>query len=733
MGIEVDVGGQQTLSLQQAMELALQFHSDGDLAVAEGIFRNILEADPYQPVALHLLGVIVHQSGEIGSAVNLINRALAIAPEYPEAHNDLGRALQELGKLEEAADSYRTAVNIMPDFAEAYSNLGVALQKLHRLDEAAECYHRAVTIRPEVAEVHFNFGITLQKLKQLDEAVESYRRAISIKPDFAVAHNNLGMLLQKLNRLDEAADCFRITLAIEPDYPEVHYNLGKTLKSLNKMDAAINSFRRAIDLKPDYAEAHYDLGVALEKSHKITEAFNSYGKALAIKPDYADAHNNLGNVFKELGRLKEAAESYRRAVAVRPTFIEAQSNLLFSLSYSADHLPGELLDEACRFGTMVETAGDVRSRHANSRDPDRRLRIGMVSGDFRQHPVSYFLESILSELDAGKLELFAYATSTKEDGVTARIREHFPHWRCCAAWDNETLAAKIIEDRIDILVDLSGHTSNNRLAVFAMKPAPLQVTWLGYIATTGVGAMDYILCDQWVLPPEDEGHFVEKPWRLPDAYLCFTPPDLQVEVGALPALKNSYVTFGCFNNLTKINDAVIALWADILRSVSDSRLILMAKQLADTAVQGEVSSLFSSHGVSPERLILQGPSDRASYLAAYNQVDIAFDPFPYGGVTTSSEALWMGTPLLTKQGDRFVSRAGGSILRNAGLGDWIAGTSEDYVAKGIAFAADLPALSELRKGLRSQYLASSVCDAPRFARNLERAFTGMWSRWCKAS
>jgi predicted O-linked N-acetylglucosamine transferase (SPINDLY family) len=303
-------------------------------------------------------------------------------------------------------------------------------------------------------------------------------------------------------------------------------------------------------------------------------------------------------------------------------------------------------------------------------------------------------------------------------------------WKSLVGLSDDRAAHRVREDAIDILVDLSGHTAHNRLRLFARKPAPVQVTWLGYPATTGLQAMDYILCDRYVAPANESDHFVEKPWYLPNTYLCLTPPQDEIAVGALPALTKGRVTFGCFNNLTKMNDAVVALWAQVLHAVPGSRLFLKTNQLNDPSLQRATLSRFADRGIAADRLTLEGASSHADYLATYNRVDIALDPFPFTGGTTSVEGLWMGVPVITKRGDRFIAHQGESILHNVGLPDWIAADNEAYVAIAVARAADLSGLATLRAKLRSRLLASPLCDAPLFARNLEAAFRGMWQAYC---
>ncbi len=389
--------------------------------------------------------------------------------------------------------------------------------------------------------------------------------------------------------------------------------------------------------------------------------------------------------------------------------------------------------EARRYGELVMRLARPCKVWGNMPDPARRLRVGLVSGDLRAHPVGYFLENVLAALSAhaaGRLEIFAYSNHFSADAVTGRIKACCRGWHQAVGLSDEALARRIHGDGIDILFDLSGHTAHNRLPVFAWKPAPVQVAWLGYFATTGVAAMDYLIADPWTLPETEEIYFTEKIWRLPETRLCFTPPDVDVAVAPLPALTIGYITFGCFNNLTKVNDAVVALWARVLASVPNSRLFLKTKQLNEAAVRQSVAERFAAHGIGVGRIILEGSEPRAKYLAAYHRVDIALDPFPFTGGTTSAEGLWMGVPVLTLAGESFLSRQGIGLLMNAGLPEWIAADADDYVARAVSHAGDLQRLAALRNGLRQQVLASPIFDAPRFVRHFEAALRGMWAQWC---
>ena len=489
------------------------------------------------------------------------------------------------------------------------------------------------------------------------------------------------------------------------------------------------SFRRALEIKPDYAEAHSNLGVTLREQGRLTEAEASYRRALEIKPDYAEAHSNLGNILLEQGRPTEAEASYRRALKIKPDYAEAHSNLLFALNYTDSHHHAYRLEEAYRYGQMA--AGKVGKRFAAWRclPHPERLRVGLVSGDLRNHPVGYFLESVLAQVTSSRLELIAYPTDSKVDELTARIKPYFSAWKSLVGQSDEAAARLIHADGVHLLLDLSGHTEKNRLPIFAWKPAPVQASWLGYFATTGLAEMDFLLGDPYNTPAEEAGQFTETIWRLPESHLCFTPPDVALEVGPLPALSFSSITFGCFNKLTKMNDNVVALWAKVLQAVPHSRLLLKARQLNDLRVRDITRQRFAAAGITSDRLLLEGGSPRAEYLKAYNRVDIALDPFPYPGGTTSVEGLWMGVPVITRRGDRFLSHQGESIVNNAGLVDWIAANDDDYVAKAVLHATNLSGLAALRTTLRRQVLASPLCDAPRFARHMATALWGMWERW----
>ncbi|MBF0462781.1 MAG: tetratricopeptide repeat protein [Magnetococcales bacterium] len=515
-------------------------------------------------------------------------------------------------------------------------------------------------------------------------------------------------------------------------YADAHYNLGRLLQGLQRFEAAEAAYRHVLRARPDCVEACYNMGVLWQEQHRFQEAEAAYRQTIRIQPRYADAHYNLGILLETTGQLDEAEACYRQALASKPDYFAAHSGLLFVQNYRYDSHRAASFAEAMEYGERVAAQARMFRHKPNRAALPRRLRIGLVSGDLRHHPVGFFLEGVLASLRTADVALFAYDTSALVDFFTDRLKGFLHHWRTVTTLTDAELARLIQADAIDILLDVSGHTAHNRLPVFAWKPAPIQVAWLGYCATTGVAAMDYILGDAINLPDREKGHFLEKTWRLPDCYFCFTPPDFAIAVAALPADTQPFVTFGCFNNATKITPAVLDCWANILLAVPESRLFLKNHLLRDPLQQQKIAQQFQQARIAPERLILEGPQTREAYLAAYNRVDIALDPFPFPGGTTSIEGLWMGVPVLTRKGNRFLAHQGETILVHAGLSEWIAQDTADYVAKAIAFANDRPRLSALRAGLRQQVLQSPLFDAPRFANNLLEAWREMWRIWCQS-
>jgi predicted O-linked N-acetylglucosamine transferase (SPINDLY family) len=504
--------------------------------------------------------------------------------------------------------------------------------------------------------------------------------------------------------------------------------LGVVIGLQGRITESLEAIQQTVTLMPMDAQAHNNLGGILCELNHLNKAETSCRRALEIEPDYAEAHSNLGRILRELGHLNEAEACYRRALEIKPDYLIAYSNLLFILIFT-NHHAAYRLEEARRYGQMVATKVVHRFRTWLCIPTPKRLRIGLMSGDLRNHPVGFFLEKVLPQIDASRFELIAYVSNSIEDSLSACIKPYCYAWKSVVGLSDEAAANLIHADGVHLLLDLSGHTAHNRLPVFAWKPAPVQASWLGQLATTGMLEMDYLLGDPLATPPENDWHFIEKVWRLPEVWCCLSPPRVELEVSLLPALSCGYITFGSFNNLAKINDLVVALWARVLLAVPNSKLFIKTRQFSDPAVCEVFRQRFVEYGIPSDRFLLEGASPRAELLASYHRVDIVLDPFPCTGDTTNFEALWMGVPVITKKGDRFISRVGQSIVHNAGLSDWIAENDDDYVDKVVSHTMDLLQLAALRGGLRQQVLDSPLFDASRFARHLEEALWGMWEKY----
>lgn len=698
----------------------------GRLGEAVAAYRQLLTLQPREAAAHAAIGAMCLDLGRRADAETSLRQAIALDPALPMPHRNLGVLHRLRGDTAAAEACFRQAIARAPDLPLPHFDLGGLLLDLGRAAEAEACYRQALAIQPAFPEAHNNLGNALKHLGRTAEAIASYRAAIAVRPDYAEAHNNLGALFLDLGQAEDAAASCRAALRVQPQFPAALFNLAAALLEQRALDDAAAAAQSALDLNPGIAEAHNILGTIRKEQGSLAQAEACYRSALSARPDYPEALGNLANIFLEQGRLEDAIAGYERALTVRPGDFPVFSNMLFAQNYAQNREIGPLADAARRFGALAAAAASAPFSDWPPHDPSGPLRVGLVSGDFRNHPVGYFLEGLLRATDPARVTFAAFPTRPGEDELTARIRPFLAGWHPIHGLNDRDAAALIHDSRISVLLDLAGHTSGNRLPVFAWRPAPVQAAWLGYFATTGLREMDFIMGDPQVTPAAEAHHFTETIWPLPETYLCFTPPADPVPVSPLPAIENGHVTFGCFNNVTKLNDGVVSVWARVLDAVTGSRLMLKARQLADGAVADMLRKRFDVHGVGADRLILEPPSSRADYFRAYHRIDIALDPFPYPGGTTTCEALFMGIPILTRRGDRFLSHAGETFARNAGLADWIATDDGDYVARAVRLAADVDGLAALRAGLRDRVLASPLCDADRFARHFADAVWGMW-------
>lgn len=709
--------------------LAVRHHEVGNLPQAERLYRQVLQAEPANADALHLLGVLAHQAGRQDLAELYVRQALALKPQEPSFHSNLGLIYQALGRPGEAAACHWRAACLQPDFPEAYFNLGISLRELGSLGEAEACYREALRIQPGCAEALLNLGSVLEERGQPGDAEACYREALRVRPDYAEAHNNLGTTLQGRARWEEAEACYRQALRLKGDYPDAYLNLGAVLQKQGQPQESEACYREALRFAPGHPAAHNHLGVILRKQGRPDEAVACFRAALQLRPDHPDAWTNLGTALQDMGLLDEALAAFRRSLAIRPGSASAHSNLLYGLHYHPASDARGLGEEHRRWDERhaEPLAGAIRP-HTNDPDPDRRLRVGYLSPDLRSHPVGRFLLPLLEEHDRRHVEVFCYASLAAPDDFTRRLHGHADRWRDVAGLTDEQLAEVVRGDGIDILVDLTSHMANNRLLVFARKPAPVQVTYLAYCSTTGLRAIDYRLTDPFLDPPGHQAAcYAEESVWLPETYWCYRPPVELPPAGPLPALTAGHVTFGCLNNFCKVTPPTLAAWRDLLLTVPGSRLLLHAHPGSH---RDRVRAFFAEGGVGAGRVEFVGFTPLPDYFRQYGCIDVGLDSFPYGGGTTTCDALWMGVPVVSLAGKTAVSRAGLSILTNAGVPDLVARTSEEYVRLAAGLAGDLARLAHLRGGLREALQRSVLTDAPRFARNVEAAYRQMWHRWC---
>jgi len=682
------------------------------------------------------LGIAAAEAGSTDEAGRFYRQAIEADQCNAVAYFNLGLLLLAERRYGEAAARLREAVRLREPFPEACVALADALETLGRDTEALGALERAIAQREGYEGALMNASVLLQKMGRLDEAAAMYRRVIGTAPQSAAAQNNLGNVLVSLGRRAEAEACFRRVLVLEPGAALAHSNLANVLRELGRNTEAETSAREAIHLDPGLPEAHNNLGTALQAQGRAFDSVASLRRAVELRPAYREAHNSLGNSLKDMGRLAEAEHSFLRALELDPNDRDARSNFLLLLNYTSAHSRAKVHVEHLEWARRHEAPlASRRSVHANRHDPDRRLRIGYVSGDFRRHSVAYFIEPVLAHHDRTAFEVHCYANVALPDRMTGRLLGLADRAHDIAGVGDAEAARLIREDGIDLLVDLSGHTAGNRLGLFAMQPAPVQSTYLGYPNTTGLGAIGWRITDVHADPPGDGDEFhSERLLRLPGSFLSFQPPPDAPAVQPPPSKVNGFITFGSFNVLPKVTPEVVRAWAGILLRVPRSRLLLKALGLGDPGSRAHVIEAFGREGVDAGRVtVLPAEATLKAHLARYGEFDIALDPFPFNGTTTTLEALWMGVPVVALAGDRHSARVSAGILSNAGLEDLVSHDVEGYIDTAALLAGDTVRLAELRRTMRDRIAASPLMDRPGFMQALEAGYRRMWAAWCAGS
>jgi protein O-GlcNAc transferase len=773
--------------------LAILAAQHGDLAGAERLMRQEIELRPDHPTTHNNLGSLLQQQGRLADAIVEHRRAVKLNPKYAEAYFALGNALRQQGDLEAAMASYQSAISAKRDYAEAYNNVGVLLQSQGRLDQAASAYGQAVALRPAYAEAHFNLGVVLHQHHELEAAEAAYRRVIALNPAIAVGHNNLGTVLKDRGRLDEALAEFEHAIELKTDYAEAFYNRGTVLQQqarweeallaygqavrhrkdytdainnagivlqeLGRTAEAIDLYRQLLDRMPVHADASNNLGTALLAEGRAGEARAAFEQALIHKPDFPEACYNLGNAWRELGHLTEAVAAYRHALHLRPEYADAFSQLFYHRAqacewenFEADQ--AKLLD-LVRRGIRVPpfylllTAATAQDQLSSAqhwigpiKPPPRsvlahqprgvrqRIRLGYLSGDFHQHATAHLMAELFERHDRDCFEVSAYSYGPDDhSAMRSRLKSAFDHFVDIGALSHRAAAELIHADEVDILVDLKGYTHRARPAIPAFRPAPVQVSYLGYPATMGADFIDYIMVDAFVVPGSQQPFFSERLVHLPG---CYQVNDRRREVAGAGTsrcdwgLPEEGLVFCSFNNSYKITPVFFDIWLRLLRSVSGSVLWLLE---ANQEVKGNLRSEAERRGIDPGRLIFAPIVASAEHLGRHRHADLFLDTLPCNAHTTASDALWAGLPVLTCSGDTFAGRVAGSLLRAVGLPELVTGTLEEYEQTALTLARDPQRLSALRQELEENRGTSSLFDLPKLTGNIEAAYARMWQTW----
>ena len=679
------------------LKRAQQCLASGELAQAASSCELAIGIQPASAEAWNLRGLIAARQGESGPAIAHFRAALKYAPRSPVIHNNLGAAYMETQALDQALACFRTAVECHPGYAVAHKNLGQVYHERGELDAAAKCFNEALVQNPQYAPAHSSWANMLYAQGDLPVAATHYQQALALQDD-PDTRMRLANTLDGMGHHQRASELYLQVAAAQPDYPGVQNNLGQTLFELGRTDEAIACFR----------------------------------KAIAQFPENPIAHNSLGNAFSKLGMPGKAIECFRAALAIDPDYANAHSNLLLNMNYIVDQ-QRNIHAEALRFGErQTREYPDVAPEFENIIDTDRKLRIGYVSADFRNHSVAYFALPLLEAHDRDRFEIFCYANNPRQDDMTERFRSLADRWVNIRGLPDDSVAAQIRRDAVDILVDLSGHTADNRLRVFSRRPAPVTVNWLGYPNTTGLPAMDYRVTDPIADPvdPDVDERYSERLVRLPGGFLCYRSDPRSAPVSPPPETERGYTTFGSFNMLAKIGPEVIAAWSEILSAVPGSRLLLKAHSLGSAATNSSLLASFAGHGIDAERIELMGMLPKAEHFRLYSRIDIALDTFPYNGTTTTCEAMWMGVPVITLSGSCHAGRVGASLLHQVGLTEFIAHDRASYLSQAQALAGNPELRGLLRSKLRERMLESFLMNPSAFARQMEDAFRNMWTAWC---
>lgn len=746
-------------------------------------FTEAVKVDPNNACALTHCGMIYKDEGHLVEAAEAYQKARTADPSYKAAAEflaivltDLGTSLKLAGNTEDGIQKYCEALEVDSHYAPAYYNLGVVYSEMMQFDAALTCYEKAALERPLYAEAYCNMGVIYKNRGELDAAIACYDRCLTISPNFEIAKNNmaialtdmgtkvkiegdinqgvayykkalfynwhyadamynLGVAYGEMLNFEMAIVFYELALHFNPRCAEACNNLGVIYKDRDNLDKAVECYQMALTIKPNFSQSLNNLGVVYTVQGKMDAAASMIEKAILANPTYAEAYNNLGVLYRDAGSITLSVQAYERCLQIDPDSRNAGQNRLLAMNYIDEGSDDKLYDAHREWGKRFMKLYTQYTSWDNSKVADRPLVIGYVSPDFFTHSVSYFVEAPLAHHDYSNCKVVVYSGVVKADAKTLRFKDKVLKkgglWRDIYGIDEKKVASLIREDKVDILVELTGHTANNKLGTMACRPAPIQVTWIGYPNTTGLPAIDYRITDSLADTPNTNQKHVEELVRLPESFLCYTPSPEAGPVCPTPAISNGFVTFGSFNNLAKITPKVLQVWARILCAVPNSRLVVKCKPFCCDSIRQKFLSTLEELGLEPLRVdLLPLIHLNHDHMQAYSLMDISLDTFPYAGTTTTCESLYMGVPCVTMAGSVHAHNVGVSLLTKVGLGRLVAKTEDEYVRLALDLASDVGVLQELRMSLRELMIKSPVCDGESFTRGLESAYRTMWRRYC---
>lgn len=670
---------------------------------------------PHHSFGWEFVGLAYSMLQDLDNALYATKRAAQLAPMDAEIQTNLGNLFKKTGEQEQAESCYRKALRIKPSLVQAHNNLGLILDEKGSHSEAQKYFSKAISIQPNYISAYINLGICFQSQGKREEAIRILTESTTLFPNEAKCWHNLGYVQEQQGLLESAQNSYQKALSLDQSLVDSYIGLSSLQNSLGNFDFAEKYARQGLAFNQENASLYNNLGNALKGRNQFYQAEQAFETALSITPYSPTIFNNLGVLYQQIGDFLSANHYFDQAIDEENYYPEAYSNYLFTKNLTDQE---DYQEQIIKYQNWLKQKieSNKKFEHTHALQDKDQMNIGFVSGDFREHSVSRFLVTFLAEFSKKtEVKLFAYSNSPIQDETTTLLKNHFSAWRNIVGISDFEVAQRIHQDQVDVLIDLSGHTSLNRLPVFAYKPAPIQASWLGYFATTGVQQIDYIFVDRVGVPENNQSQFTEKLCYLPETRLCFSIPEDAPAVSSLPSEQNAFFTFGCFQHLSKVNDKVLTVWADIFDQVENAQLRWQCMQFADSELVAETQQRLARFGIGADRVRLLPSVHRQAYFSAHAEVDLILDTFPYPGGTTTCEALWMGVPTLTLAGDSLLGRQGASLLHAAGLADFIAHSQAEYVAKAVQFSQQQEKLSSLRNQMRQQLAQSALFDATRFA------------------